>query len=120
MATEAHSKWLQRALGLYPVLWSTWHRVTVDQAGFLITISADHISLVPSHMHLSDSMVDDEYNQSLSDNSVRDPGQQKDRPGQNKKYGSQTQKYTVDHIIRHVGNCGQKGICGAMEWIHAT
>lgn len=91
-------------LGPYQVRYATLRTVTIDQGRVPRTICADRALMATAHVQLQDYIVDEEYNQLLLEPSVRNPGKSNVRPGQSEDHGSQTQGYTVDHIVKHVGN----------------
>lgn len=108
MDVESYSKLLLHALWLYWIVSKTFSINTIGQHEVPSTISAQPALLAPNHMQTQDDIVDDEYNQPLSDISVRKIEKPNHHPGQGRNSGSQMQEYTVDHIVRNVDNCRQR------------
>lgn len=52
-------------------------------------------------MQLHKDTVEEEHNLSISEPFVGNPGGHNDQTGQEKGNVSRTQKYIVDHIVRH-------------------
>lgn len=56
------------------------------------------------YVQLQDDTVDGDHNQSSSEVSVRISGECDIPLGPDKRDGSQTKEYSVDSIVKHVGN----------------
>lgn len=95
MAVRAYSELLLRPLGPYCVTYNTSLIINIEQKGVSNRISVDLVSLAFVQMQLQGEIVDDDYNQSISETSVRYAGKHNDQPGQSQESGSQTQEYTV-------------------------
>lgn len=113
LALEEYSKLLLRALGPYCLSSSTLHSNSIKQERILNNTPSEWASLGPIHTQPQEDTVHDEYNQPLSDNSVRNPSKQTKELWQGKDNGNQSQEYTVDHIARHVGNDRERK---CVEW----
>lgn len=74
-----------------------------SQQGFLNTSFTDQVSRAPTYIQLQDNTVNDKLNHSLLQSSVRNPGIQNGQAGQIEDNGSQTQDYTIDHIVKDNG-----------------
>lgn len=71
------------------------------------------------HMLLQDNTVDDKDNKSASEASVKDFEDRNDQTLQEKSNGSQTKKYSVNDIVKHVGNDRQSKLwCDGMDTAH--
>lgn len=92
------------ALGPYHGTPTTSHTITIDQNRIPNTISEGRPFLAPIHMQRKDGIVDEEHNQSLLDTAARTPGRWNYQSRKSRDTGSQKQEYTVDYIVRPVGN----------------
>lgn len=111
MVVDAYFKILSLDPGIYSIISTTSHTVTIDQDVKPKRISWDLASLSLNNVQPQNCMID-KYQQSTSSNSLnRNPMDVNDSPGTGVDELSSPREYTVNNILKHVGNdCQQKYI----------
>lgn len=100
---------------------TTSHTVTTSQDGMPSTISAVWALLAPTHMQRQHITVKNEYSQSFSQPSVKNPGKCDDQPGQNEDNAGQHSnlpsiiKSNISAKVAH-----ENMWYGGMDTMHAT
>lgn len=103
MTVVEYSNLFPRAPRLYRFVSTTSQTVKVDRDRLQDKVSADRVSLAPDRVLPPDHIFEDE-NKLKIDHPHRNATEIHDKPGKDTYVVSPPQEYTVNHIVRHLGN----------------
>lgn len=121
MAGVAHSSLRHRSLGLYLVMSTTTHSITIQLDRALNIISADGASLTTVKMQLQDDIVDNERHQVFLETLVKTRGKGKNSQAKRRYWKSNKQVFSLSHFQTSQKLPGKGGMsCNSMDILHLT